>query len=293
MIAAQKSPVRTLPDCLLECGWSQADRLQSAFRLTTPQGDAGLERNPASSHSSWSEWILKSPHLPQPNPHEVFAANHHIDGPWKFVTMPAGEIHCRGDFPREANVTDDAFDLAAGRAWSPLQSWAEAATRIAQDGSTLSADYPKPEPETLVHWLKEQGYVASEDGEAVKVTVPLSGTFREIAVDWGDKGIAHLQAEIGRLSGWPDSSLAAAEDFLAEANRRLRLVRVTQPDEEKVFNLEACFRAPGPGVWLQSALDALCTGMAVLVQPLAALRDPGVADMLLAGRSAKRKGGVR
>jgi hypothetical protein len=43
---------------------------------------------------------------------------------------------------------------------------------------------------------------------------------------------------------------------------------------------------------LQSALEALCTGMALVVQPLASLRDPGVADMLLAGKSANKSGGA-
>ncbi len=292
MIAAQKSAVRTIPDCLLKCGWSPRGRLQNSFCLQTPQGEAVLERQPANAQSGWTEWILDSPHLPKPEPQGVFSANRQIEGPWKFVVTPAGEVICRGDFPREANVTDDAFDLAAGRTWSPLEFWAESATHIAQTGSSSLVDAPKPPAPALVHWLKEHGFVASADGEAVKVTVPLSGTFREVAVDWGQDGNVRLQAEIGRLAGWPESSRAAAEDFLEEANRRLRLVRVAQPGEEKVYCLEACFCAPGPGVWLQSALDALCTGMALLVQPLAALRDPGVADMLLAGSSAKRKGGV-
>jgi hypothetical protein len=122
----------------------------------------------------------------------------------------------------------------------------------------------------------------------------LSGTFREVAVTWQDNGMAHLAAEIGRLEKWPEASMAAALAFLQEANQRLRLVRVSGAEEQKSCFLEVCFCAPGPGVWLQAALDALCTGMALAVQPLAALRDSGAADMHLAGMAASiRKGGVR
>jgi hypothetical protein len=154
------------------------------------------------------------------------------------------------------------------------------------------AQHPKPSSQSVIDWLKEHGFVASADAEQVKVTVPLSGAFREVSIAWQENGLACLSAELGRLERWPESSILAADDFLQEANRRLRLARIAQVDEQQNYWMEVCFRAPGPGVWLQSALEALCTGMALVVQPLASLRDPGVADMLLAGKLAKKEGGV-
>ncbi len=291
MIATQttyhNTTPRTLPEALAHCGWALGDRLQSAYTLETPFGQAVLKKNPTSGQGAWVEWILESPNLPLPHPKNVFAANGQLPGPWKFVVASDGSIVCRGDVPREVFVTDDAFDLATGRIWSPLACWAEAATLTA-GGTIPEAKNSKPAPAELVAWLKEHGFVASADGDAVQVTVPLSGTFREVAVQWNDQGEVHLKTEIGRLNDWPTSSLQAADEFLHEANRRLRLVRVMRPEESFAVFMEVRFRAPGPGVWVQSALDGLCISTA-LVLPLAAVRDARVAEMLLAGSSANRK----
>lgn len=290
MIAAPSLAAQQLSDWLQEAGWEPMDRLLADWSLAMSEGECLLKRLHASSQSAWAEWILESPHLPVPG--SVFSANHRIDGPWKFITSATGEIRCRGDLPRETFVTDDSFNLITGKASSPLECWVEITTAIAK-GSAASAKLGKPATEHLVQWLKEHGHVASADGPSARVTVPLAGTFREVAIDWQESGMVRLTTEIGRLENWPEPSVEAAEDFLHEANRRLRLVRIARPGEEKLFSMEACFCAPGPGVWLQSAVNAFCTGMALVVSPLAALRDPGVADMLLAGRSAKDEGGAR
>jgi hypothetical protein len=287
MIAAQTSAPRKLDDWLMHFGWQPADRLQSEFHLPTDKGIAILRISHTSSQSSWRAWSLKSAQVPFPDCNGIFSANRHLQGPWKFVNGSDGQIHCRGDVPREVLITDDAFDLATGQSTSPLESWAEATTAIAT-GIENKNPRPKPAPQSLVDWLKERGFVASVDGDKAKVTVPLSGAFREVAIVWQENGLANLSTEIGRLEKWPDSSLTAADSFLHEANRRLRLARITRPDEQKTYSMEVCFRAPGPGVWLQSALEALCTGMALVVQPLASLRDQSVADMLLAGKSANK-----
>ena len=290
MIAAPPLAVKELSNRLREAGWQPMDRLPAHWSLATPEGECRLRKRHASSPSAWAEWILESPHLPVSA--SVFSANHRIDGPWKLITSGTGEIRFRGDMPREALVTEDSFNLITGKASSPLECWVETTTAIAK-GLPTSAEFGKPAMEHLVQWLKEHGYVASTDGSSVRVTVPLAGTFREVAIDWQESGMVRLTTEIGRLENWPEPSVEAAVDFLHEANRRLRLVRIARPGEEKLFSMEACFCAPGPGVWLQSAVDAFCTGMALVVSPLAALRDPGVADMLLAGRSAKDEGGAR
>jgi len=292
MIAAPDTSLRSLPECLTHCGWQGTDRLNSQFRLETPAGDAWLKRFPSASQSDWTAWMMESPHRPVPDPEHLLAANRELQGPWKFTTSIDGTPICRGDLPRDAFVTDDTFDLAKGRSWSPLECWAKTATALAQ-GNAPDPEYTKPGREQLTDWLKEAGYVASPDEDSVKVTVPLSGSFREITIHWQDGGMVHLWAEVGRLTDWPQASLTAAEDFLHEANRRLRLVRITELKEALVPVLETRLSVPGPGAWLQAALDALCTGVALVVQPLASLRDPGVADMLLAGKTAKSKeGGV-
>lgn len=291
MIAAQKTIPRTLPDWLRQIGWKESDRLQSLFTFHTPEGDALLKCLPGSSQSAWTVWSLQSPHVPTPDPDQIFAKNRELQGPWKFVADIEGQIRCRADVPRDVFVTDDSFDLATGQTWAPLQCWTEATTLLASGGSP-TFEHAKPTPTSLVDWLKEKGFVASSDQESVRVTVPLSGTFREIAVNWQDGGLVHLSADLGRLSDWPEASRQAGMDFLQEANRRLRLVRIVEREDRLAFSMEASFCAPGPGVWLQSALDALCTGMALVVTPLASLRDSGVADMFLAGTTANRKGGV-
>jgi hypothetical protein len=291
MIAAQTSAPRKLDDWLLHFGWQAVDRLQSEFHLPVENGDAILPKNPASSQSAWKEWSLDGPEIPFPNPCEILAANRKLEGPWKFANDHEGKVHLRGDVPRDVLMTDDAFDLTTGQTTSPLECWAEAATAIAK-GLEITTPQPKPAAQSLVDCLKERGFVASVDGDKAKVTVPLSGAFREVSVHWHENGFANLSAEIGRLEKWPEPSIIAAEDFLHQANRRLRLVRISQHGDQKVFSMEVCFRAPGPGVWLQAALEALCTGMALVVQPLASLRDQSVADMLLAGKSANKSGGV-
>lgn len=290
MIATQKTVPRTLPDWLRQRGWKENDRLQSWLTYQTDQGEAQLQRLPASSQSAWTAWSLESPPLAVPEFDQLFAKNGELQAPWKFVADTEGQILCRGDVPQDVFVTDDSFDLATGRTWSPLQCWGEATTLLAT-GERPAFDHAKPNSASLVDWLKDKGYVASSDQESVRVTVPLSGTFREIVVDWQDGGLVHLSAELSQLNDWPEASQKAARDFLHEANRRLRLVRIAER-EPLAFSMEASFCAPGPGVWLQSVLDALCTGMALVVTPLASLRDSGVADMLLAGTMANRKGGV-
>ena len=291
MIAAQKTQARTLADWLVQCGWQPRDRLRSVFTLDTDSGEAVLSRLPALSKSQWNSWTLESPFLPIPDLQELFAANREIQGPFKFTVTGEDEILCAGDVPREALVTEDSYDLGSGRSSSPIECWARSATALAK-GETPALDHAKPTAESQVEWLKEHGYVASCDREAVKVTVPLTGTFREITVSFEDGRMVHLSAEIGRIKDWPAPSREAAVDFLGEANSRLRLIRIAEADEPFVYRMEARFCAPGPGVWLQAALDAFCTGMALVVQPLATLRDPGVADMLLAGKTARRKGGA-
>ncbi len=291
MIAAQSSAPQKLSDWLSQFGWESTDHLQSEFQRPTPKGYAFLRKSPAASQSSWNQWSLESPMIPAPDRSGILRANHQLLGPWKFVATPDGEILCRGDVPRDVFLTDDSFDLATGQTSSPLECWAEATTAIAK-GLELATSHSKPSPQNLIDWLKERGFVASADGDKVKVTVPLSGAFREVSIAWQENGLACLSAELGRLETWEESSILAADDFLQEANRRLRLARIARPDEQKTYSMEVCFRAQGPGVWLQSGVEALCTGMALVVQPLATLRDPGVADMLLAGKLAKNEGGV-
>lgn len=291
MIATQTSAPRMLEDRLKHFGWQAVGRLPSEFHLPTETGSAVLRMSQASSQSAWKAWWLISPNIDLPHGHEMFSANRDLHGPWKFVSDHAGEVHLRGDVPRDVLITDDAFDLATGQTSSPLECWAEATTAMAQ-GLEMSNPQPKPSSQSVVDWLKERGFVASVDADKAKVTVPLSGAFREVTVQWNENGLANLSAEVGRLEKWPESSITAALDFLHEANRRLRLARIVQAAESKTYAMEVCFRAPGPGVWLQSALEALCTGMALVVQPLASLRDQSVADMLLAGNSANKLGGV-
>lgn len=287
MIAAQTAGPRKLDDWLLHFGWQAVDRLQSEYHLPTSNGIAVLRKSPASSQSAWKEWSLDSPEISNPDHHEIFSANRQLRGPWKFTSDNAGIVRLRGDVPRDVLMTDDAFDLATGQTTSPLECWAEATMAIAK-GMDITNLQPKPAAQSLVDWLKERGFVASVDGDQAKVTVPLSGAFREVSVQWHENGLAKLSTEIGRLEKWPEPSMSAATDFLHEANRRLRLVRISQFDDQNVFSMEVGFRAPGPGVWLQSALESLCTGMALVVQPLASLRDQSVADMLLAGKSANK-----
>jgi len=291
MIATYQNKQLSFSEYLEKLGWEFRDRLQSAFRLDTNAGEAVLSRSPASSQSGWSGWCLESPHLPVCQRSDLFAANGGLPGPWKFVLASNGAIECRSDIPHDVLVTDDTIDLATGKTFSPMETWVESVTALAK-GEAFELDAPKPNAGDVVTWLKERGFVASLENEAVRVTVPLTGSFREVAVDWQDGGGVHLSAELGRLADWEETSKKAASDFLHEANRRLKLVRIAEHAETLGLRMEARFCAPGPGVWLQSALEALCTGMALVVQPLASLRDPRVADMLLAGKKAK-EGGVR
>lgn len=291
MIAAQKTPLRTLDDWLRHFGWQPQGRLRSVFTLATSAGEAVLQKLAAASASQWTTWTLGSPNLPLPQPGQLFAANREIQGPFKFAHTQNGEIRCFGDIPRDAFVPEDTYEFESGQNRSPIQSWAKTATALAR-GESPPSDPAKPTEESLVEWLKEQGYVASSDHDCVKVTVPLTGTFREVTVRWDAGGMVHLSAEVGRLKDLSDSSREAAWNFLEEANSRIRLVRIAEADEPLVFQMEAKFRAPGPGAWMQAALGGLCTGMALVVGPLASLREPGVADMLLAGKTAKRKDGA-
>lgn len=291
MIAAQSNAPRKLTDWLVHFGWEPIERLQSEYHLPAPRSAAVLRKSYSSSQSSWQEWSLTTPEILTPDLGAIFAANRQLLGPWKFVTASDGQILCRGDIPSDVLVTDDSFDLATGQTSSPLECWAEATTALAK-GSGISSQHPKPALQNLVDWLKEHGFVASADGNTVKVTVPLSGAFREITIDWQENGFAHLSAEMARLEKWEEPSARAAADLLHEANRRLRLARIGLIPETKTYSMEVCVRAPGPGAWLQSALEALCTGMALVYQPLAWLWDQSVADMLLAGRSANKSGGA-
>jgi len=271
---------------LENCGWRPFNADHTRFQLKTANGKAELK---LVHHSSeWQSWWLKTGKLGIPGTHQVLHEQQILQGPGKFVIDGSGIILCRFDLPQEVIPAAGEYDLETGTTVTPLDLWCEIVTDIASGRTPVS---PEPLPAAQIAGeLEKQGWVTSVEADSVRITVPLVRVFRQVTVETRDPGVTWVSCELGNLTGWCDASCEAAMKFLNEANNRLQLVRFAHR-EDRLFAEVNLSVMRVPGVWLDTALEAVRTAIALTAKELVALRDPGLAELSLTESSVQHEGG--
>lgn len=270
---------------LENCGWRPSNADHTRFQLKTANGKAELKLVHLSS--GCQTWALKTGKLELPLKHQLFHDQHIVQGPGKFVIDGAENILCRFDLPQEVISAEGEFDLGTRSTVTPLDLWCEVVTGIAWGRSPVSAaTFPE---EKIAGELEKRGWVTSVEAGIVRITVPLVRVFRQVTVETREPGVTYVSCELVNLNGWCDTSCEAAMKFLTEANNRLQLVRFAHREDRFYAEVNLSVMRV-PGVWLNTALEAVRTAIALTAKELVALRDSGLAELSLTEASVQHEG---
>ena len=268
-------PPSSEAECLF--GW-RSDSADGSL-LSRGQGAGRATMKRLAGTSGWRGWALDGPRTPATKPSEIFAHNHQLAGPLKFVRNGSRSVICRADLPVEVLDAPAEFDVTTGRSSSPLIGWGEMISAISR-GKTCETEHPLP-TDQIVADLERNGWVASVDGEAVQVTLTLPQMFHQVTIQRDRSSGTRLGCELVDLTGFSPLCRRAAIELAHAANDRLQLVRyaTTGPAGQLLFAEVHLSNARIPGIWLEMALEAIGTAIALSARELAALRDSGLAEL--------------
>jgi hypothetical protein len=280
--------VVTLEDALVECGWETDPHAPGCYRLQAKGSWARLQRT-----SLRHGWVTLAGEVEQ-KAQSPLVLNAGIPGPWKFVSLPDGSTRLRVDFPRllEAVPHDDSpFTFSLNHTFDR-----PAVCEWARDLTAWLAGSPKPDAATgpfsaadIAAELDRRGWPATAEGDQVRLTVALPRVFRDALLQRTETGGARLRATLADLTGATQLSPRAALSLALEANNRLCLVRfsaVGEPGSESLIAEVHLGRARIPGPLLDAALESLRTAVGLCARELAALQNPGLAQLVLAANAA-------
>ena len=272
-----------LDDNLREFDWHKCD--DATWRRPTSSGCAELRV--VRETAAWRRFDISGGAITLPTPGRYLHVNGLLAGPIKYAVSARGDVRCRGDLPQAVENSDDHASLPGLiTAESHNVQWARAITQLS-DGET-----PSPgrsiDLDRLVEHLTQSGRSASRDGDRVLIHFHLPGAFGQIRFEHDPRVGPRLAADLLTLPGRRSHFQRAALRLASEANWRLPLVRfalgATQPS---VLSCEVCFgNALIPSVWLTVALETVEAAMSLTLRELQALRDPALAQFLLAVSTA-------
>lgn len=274
-------------------GWKQPAADPSRFILIGARGPLRLRRTQV--NRDWVRFSLDARHL-KPEGQSALRANVALPGPWKLATT-GGVTRLRADFPRALQECGSAagdWKVPAMRETAcPVTDWVDDVSAYVIDGTnTVRQDEGEvPSAADITAYLEKCGWAAAVDGDVTRVTITLPRLFRHVTVDHAAPVGPRFRVELADLSDWPESCRRAAFLMAGSANDRLPLVRFAVTGEGPSERLVAEVR-PGrtprlPGVWCDLALTALRSAVALCARELAALREPELAQLVLAGQPAQ------
>jgi hypothetical protein len=267
------------------CGWREESDGSWAHPTTAGR------LLPLAEWAGWRHWQLTAPLLTAPRGRRCLHLNSDLVGPAKYVTRHQGSRSiCRVDAPhdwRSAPVSsfsrDDIMTMD-----NPWHVWAQAVTACAM-GARKNAIAGALPLSTIAEELKRDGWPASLDDGQLVVHVQLRGLFRQIYVQQLLDGGVIVRAKLIELSRLPAASLRAILHLALEANTRLPLVHMaidasaTPPALWAEVHLGS---ARVPGAWLMTAVEVVANAVTLTARELQALRDPELAQLVLAAQAA-------
>lgn len=287
----------TAEEALRQYGWKQAVNHHNRFVLLGRNGPMRMRRSHVDRN--WTFFTIGGRSV-QPVGTTLLHANAGLPGPWKFVAGPFGAPLLRADFPRilEIDGADDCGDRPLfDRQPSPVEAW----VNDLSDFMALGNSQREPAKESaattaeIATYLEQRGWAAAADGDVTRVMVTLPNACRHILVEDAGRECPRIRAEMLDLAGWPAVCRRAAWELALTANTRLPLVRFSITGTDETEKLQAEVRlgtAPRlPGVWLETAVESLRNAVAQCTRELAALREPELAHLVLAGQSAQQTKG--
>ncbi len=194
------------------------------------------------------------------------------------------------DGPAEDQAEVLAVGPSGGQAPAHLVVWAEDLVSALRpdsriDGSAPPIAGPASPGAGLVDWLARRGWPGSLDGDVIRIQMTgpqyCSTVHLRSAAPAG--GLV-LEMPLAEVTGWSETSLAAAALLAQEAGERLRLVRLALDHQSERRYLSAQVhlgRLPARSPWLPLALDALRAAAGLLAKEAPALADPELAGWIL------------
>lgn len=270
--------------CLEALGWTGS--LLGKKRLTLESGSQPAVLRQLNAPGRWDGFEVLGPGIPRIRSTAILRRNGELPGPLKFVPCNGRSPICRADLPED--VSGDAVDLdvVSGETLSPMMSWAEAVTRVAA-GDDAPIEAPL-DVAAISDALTEQGWVASPDGGAVHVTLPMTGAFQQVRIQSAGTSGTVARCELVDLSSWSDLSRQAVLALAESANERLMLARYTrigQSGGQLAVEVHLS-RIKVRGAWLRAALEAIRAAAALSFRELVILDDQRLAKHVVANLSA-------
>jgi hypothetical protein len=256
------------------------------WTLDTPHGPARLVE--LTEQANWRHFELRGGALRFPPPRRLFAENYQLAGPVKYRAI-GRQVACLADVPR-ATSGWDGHDVSMAHE-NPWQGWSRYITRLVRGEPVeavdegLGAAIPL---ETALGELQSAGWSASMDGGRLLVHLQLPGAYRQVRIE-STVGGTCLAVDLLDYTGVSRLSLRAMARVAQGANARIPLVRlaVDERNQPTVLRAEVHLgRMPILGAWLSSAVDVLATAVALTARELEALRDPELAQVVLAAYAA-------
>lgn len=273
-LALQSGTFSPLDPQLTSLGWTRLAFAGPVYQLG--QGSAAARLESIAVLGGGTRYRLDAPSIAMPAAADHLAANAALSGPAKFIDDASGGIACVADLPAAALLAASEFDIAT--ADSPTLVWAESLTALATGGMISACDISAPAQ--VIKSLEAAGYTASLDGSGVKVTLVLPGRFVEVAIEPAQPCGLQLSLALGHCSPSP-AAAAAARGLTAEVNRRLLLVRVSEPEAGVLIAEVRLTMSRVHEAWLLAAMESLAAAAGLALRPLAALQDPALAARLM------------
>jgi hypothetical protein len=204
-----------------------------------------------------------------------------LPGPCKFIRRPEGTVVCRADLPRAVLGGEEIPDDEAGS--NPAAVWVAALTAML-GGEPVTAPALVAPPAEIAALLEANGWVVAAADGVVRISIALPGLFRQTVLDTRSPGATRCWCELVDLKDWPDVCRTAALALAGAANDRLVLTRFAlerRAEAEPLFAEINLASLPVPGAWLDVALEAMHTAIALTARELSALRDPELAQWAL------------
>lgn len=275
-----------LAAALEQCGWQPAE--PGRWHLRTGASQAILLF--AAHRDPWRQFFLSGGAIPPTSPDRMLSDNAHLPGPAKFVLRDDRTPAVRLD------ISDAAATASSSAAYTldHLSSEFAAENRWAQAITACVNGQPQPaavitQPHAIIAEIKHAGRTASLEEESIHVHLQLPGIYRKVTLEVGGDGEVNLTTVLVELTEYNDVARTAVMLMVRAANQRLPLVRFVHRESEQPPSIraEVCFgRALIPGGWLRVSLQAIEHAIALTARELEALRDPALAELVLAAAAA-------
>jgi hypothetical protein len=258
---------------LAQLGWQRLEYAGAVYQLG--QGGDAARLESIALQGSGTRFRLDAPRIALPSAAEHLSANAALAGPIKFVE-DGGEIACVADLPLAVLADESEFAGSAGD--SPASHWAACLTALARGKQPDAGE--SSTPAQIARSLESAGYTASIDGSGVKLTLVLPGRFVEIAIEPDQPCGLKLSLPLADCSGQSPAVIAAARRLAQEVNRRVLLLRVSEPQPGVSIAEVRLTMSRVQEAWLLAAIESLATAAGLVLRPLAALQDPALAALV-------------